>query len=187
MIFLIFSLTAHPPHPQLNQPGRVLSMDMHINCLHLYLLHSCREVPVCFGKAADSISNRIFICISDGHRCISTLLTFASPLSLKVNCTQCRGQWPTQTCSAGTAAALSCGNRICAWQWGTRTSHQPSISDRMGRTEGGQLKNQAFHLGDSCRSGLTKKPPMTELKVRTGGITTDSRPFAPADYALADT
>lgn len=97
-------------------PRCAMAMAMHINCLYLYLLHSCREVPVCFGNAADSISNRI----SSAFRLPSMRfdpVNCASPLSLKVNCTQC----DAQTCNVALGAAFSCGNRISGWQRGIRT------------------------------------------------------------------
>lgn len=47
-------------------------------------------------------------------------------------------------------------------------------------------RTASFEFGRHA-GAADKKPPMTELKVRRTGITTDSPPLAPAGYALADT
>lgn len=61
----------------------------------------------------------------------------------------------------------------------TSSETKPFILETVARTA-------SFKFGRHA-GAADKKPRMTELKVRRTGITTDSPPFAPADYALVDT
>lgn len=135
------------------EPRCAMAVAMHMNCLYLYLLHSCREVPVCFGNAADSISNRI----SSAFRLPSmhfNPVNCTSPLGLKVNCTQC----DARTCSVALGAAFSCSNRLFGWQRGICTCPAKCLwqegGDRRQPVDArctNQFKNEAFHLGSSHR------------------------------------